>query len=133
MNVQIFYVSNRWPEEREATMKNLLAVGFPQIDTVHVQMKETTSDKEPRREKLRKQYTVALLIGDNLNDFDKMFYQQPSYTRQNRVRDNADLFGDVFIVLPNAIYGDWESAIYNGKKLTPAEADKAKHEALITY
>lgn len=133
MGVQVFYVSNRRPEEREATMKNLRTAGFPQVDTVHVQMKDTSSDKEPRRAKIRKEFAVALLLGDNLNDFDKMFYQQPAYTRQNLVRDNADLFGDIFIILPNAIYGDWESAIYNGKKLSPAEADKAKHEALITY
>lgn len=133
MGVQIFYVSNRRPEEREATIKNLAAVGFPQIDTVHVQMKEATPDKEPRRKNIRQQYTVALLLGDNLNDFDKMFYQQPAYTRQNLVRDNADLFGDIFITLPNAIYGDWESAIYDYKKLSPADADKAKHEALIAY
>lgn len=133
MGVHCFYVSNRRPEEREATIKNLMTAGFPQADTVHVQMKEATSDKEPRRERIRKQYTVALLLGDNLNDFDKMFYQQPSYTRQNLVRDNAVLFGDVFIILPNVIYGDWESAIYNRKKLSPAEADKAKHEALVTY
>lgn len=133
MGVQIFYVSNRQPGEGDVTIQNLLAAGFPQADTVHVQMKETTPDKERRREKIRKNYTIALLLGDNLNDFDKMFYGQPSYTRQNLVRDNADLFGDLFIILPNAIYGDWESAIYNGKKLTPAEADKAKHEALITY
>lgn len=133
VGVQIFYVSNRRPEERAATIKNLSAAGFPQVDTVHLQMKDSTSDKEPRRERIRKKYTVALLLGDNLNDFDKMFYQQPAYTRQNLVRDNADLFGDIFIILPNAIYGDWESAIYNGKKLTPAEADKAKHEALVSY
>lgn len=133
MGVQCFYVSNRRPEEREATIKNLATAGFPQADTVHVQMKEAVSDKEPRRERIRKQYTVALLLGDNLNDFDKMFYRQPAYTRQNLVRDNAGLFGDIFIILPNAIYGDWESAVYNGKTLTPAEADKAKHEALAGY
>ena len=87
----------------------------------------------PLLPKIKANYTVALLLGDNLNDFDKMFYSQPSFTRYNLVRDNSDLFGDVFIILPNAIYGDWESAIYNGKKPTPSEADKAKHEALVTY
>ncbi len=133
MGIQCFYVSNRRPEEKEATIKNLIIAGFPQADTMHVQMKDTTSDKEPRREKIRVKYTIALLLGDNLNDFDKMFYKQPSYTRCNLVRDNSDLFGDVFIILPNAIYGDWESAIWSGKKLTPAEADKIKHEALKTY
>jgi 5'-nucleotidase (lipoprotein e(P4) family) len=133
MGVQCFYVSNRRPEERDASIRNLLNAGFPQADTVHVMMKDTTSDKEPRRSKINQQFTIALLIGDNLNDFDKMFYKQPSYTRCNLVRDNSNLFGDIFIILPNAMYGDWESAIWNGKKVTPVEADKLKHEALAEY
>jgi 5'-nucleotidase (lipoprotein e(P4) family) len=133
MGIQCFYVSNRRPEERDATIKNLIEAGFPQADTIHVMMKDTTSDKEFRRNKIKAHYNIALLIGDNLNDFDKMFYQQPSYTRCNLVRDNSDLFGDIFIVLPNTMYGDWESALWNGKKITPQEADKLKHEALYEY
>jgi len=133
MGIQCFYVSNRRPEEREATIRNLIDAGFPQADTVHVMMKDSTPDKEYRRLKIKERYNIALLVGDNLNDFDKMFYQQPSYTRCNLVRDNSDLFGDIFIILPNAMYGDWESAIWNGKKITPAEADKLKHEALYQY
>ena len=133
MGIQCFYVSNRRPEEREATIKNLLAAGFPHADTVHVLVKDTSADKEYRRAKINQRYNIALLIGDNLNDFDKMFYQQPSYARCNLVRDNSDLFGDIFIVLPNAMYGDWESAIWNGKKISSAASDKAKHEALYEY
>ena len=133
MGVQCFYVSNRRMGEREATIKNLVAAGFPQADTVHVMMKDSTADKEYRRLKIKAHYNIALLVGDNLNDFDKMFYQQPSYARGNLVRDNSDLFGDLFIILPNAMYGDWESAIWNNKKITPVEADKLKHEALYEY
>ena len=133
MGIQCFYVSNRKPVERDATIKNLIGAGFPQADTVHVSMKDTSPDKEARREKIKETYTVALLVGDNLNDFDKMFYQQSWFTRCNLVRDNSDLFGDVFIVLPNPGYGDWESAIWGNKKVSPSEADKIKHEALYDY
>ena len=133
MGIQCFYVSNRRPEERDASIRNLIAAGFPQADSFHVMMKDTSADKEIRRQKIRTTYNVALLIGDNLNDFDKMFYKQPSYTRCNLVRDNSELFGDIFIILPNPMYGDWESAIWAGKKITPAEADKLKHEALYEY
>jgi len=133
MGIQCFYVSNRRPEERSATIKNLIIAGFPQADSVHVLLKDTNSDKEYRRLQIKQHYNIALLLGDNLNDFDKMFYQQPSYTRCNLVRDNNDLFGDVFIILPNAMYGDWESAIWNGKKISSQESDKAKHEALYEY
>lgn len=133
MGVQCFYVSNRRGEERDATIRNLATAGFPQADTVHVMMKDTSSDKEFRRLKIRDRYTVALLVGDNLNDFDKMFYRQSADRRSSLTDDNRDLFGDVFIVLPNPMYGDWESAIWNGRKVTPAEADRLKHEALRSY
>ncbi|MEO8769469.1 MAG: 5'-nucleotidase, lipoprotein e(P4) family [Ferruginibacter sp.] len=133
MGIQCFYVSNRSAQERDATIKNLLLRGFPQADTLHVIMKDTSSDKEPRREKIRQQYTIALLLGDNLNDFDKMFYKQSWFIRSNLVRDNKDLFGDIFIILPNPVYGDWESAIWEYKNITPAEAEKTKHDALYTY
>ena len=133
MGIQCFYISNRRPEERTSTIKNLLAAGFPQADSVHVLLKDTSSDKESRRLQIKQHFNIGLLLGDNLNDFDKMFYQQPSYTRCNLVRDNNDLFGDVFIILPNAMYGDWESAIWNGKKISSQESDKAKHEALYEY
>jgi 5'-nucleotidase (lipoprotein e(P4) family) len=133
MGIQCFYVSNRRPEERDASIRNLRLAGFPQADTLHVQMKDSTSDKEPRRVVIRTKYTIAMLLGDNLNDFDSMFYKQSSSVRCKLVQDNSNLFGDLFIMLPNAIYGDWESAIWNGKKPTPAEADKLKYEALKTY
>jgi len=79
MGIQCFYISNRRPEERTSTIKNLLAAGFPQADSVHVLLKDTSSDKESRRLQIKQHYNIALLLGDNLNDFDKMFYQQPSY------------------------------------------------------
>ncbi|MFT3908387.1 MAG: 5'-nucleotidase, lipoprotein e(P4) family [Ferruginibacter sp.] len=133
MGVQCFYVSNRSSKEKEATIKNLALRGFPQADELHVMMKDSSSDKEPRREKIRQQYTIALLLGDNLNDFDKMFYKESWFTRCNLVRDNKDLFGDVFIILPNPVYGDWESAIWEYKNVSPEKADKIKHEALFVY
>jgi 5'-nucleotidase (lipoprotein e(P4) family) len=83
--------------------------------------------------RINQRYTIALLLGDNLNDFDNMFYGQPAGIRKQKVEENKDLFGDLFVLLPNAIYGDWESAIYNGAKLTPAQADKVKREALLIH
>jgi 5'-nucleotidase (lipoprotein e(P4) family) len=133
MGIQCFYVSNRSRDDRDVTIKNLLAAGFPQADTIHVMMRDTTSNKEYRRLKIRKDYNIALLIGDNLNDFDRMFYKQPASTRCNLVIDNSELFGDIFIILPNPMYGDWESAIWSGKKVTPEEINTLKREALVEY
>jgi 5'-nucleotidase (lipoprotein e(P4) family) len=133
MGIQCFYISNRQVSDLDVTIKNLKAAGFPQVDSAHVLLVDTTSFKEPRRQKVKRNYTIAMLLGDNLNDFDAMFYKQPADVRVKDVQDNSMLFGDVFIVLPNPMYGDWESALWNGKPLTADEMDKAKHEALISY
>ncbi|GAB3936371.1 5'-nucleotidase, lipoprotein e(P4) family [Larkinella terrae] len=131
--VQIFYISNRNADELEATIQNLKQTGFPQADAQHVIMKGSSSDKEPRRLAVAEKHQVAMLIGDNLNDFDKRFYQQDATQRSALVDAHHQDFGTRFIVLPNAIYGDWESAIWNARPVSPKVADKLKHEALESY
>jgi 5'-nucleotidase (lipoprotein e(P4) family) len=133
MGVQCFYVTNRNQQELVPTIKNLSDAGFPQADTIHVMMRQTTSDKEPRRKKIKSIYTIVMLLGDNLNDFDEMFYKQPWPTRCNLVNENSTLFGDSFIILPNPVYGDWENALWNNEKITPAEIEKSKRAALKGY
>jgi len=96
-------------------------------------MKGESSDKEGRRALVSKDYTIVMLIGDNLNDFDKQFYKQNAVTRSNLADSSKQLFGTKFIVLPNPLYGDWESAIWNGEKISAKEALKRKKDALITY
>jgi len=54
-------------------MKNLKALGFPQVTDDRMLLRENTSDKEPRREIVRKEHRIVLLMGDNLNDFDNIF------------------------------------------------------------
>ena len=131
--VNCFYISNRRPIEKETSIKNLRQAGFPQADSIHVMMKGESSDKEGRRELVSKDYTIVMLIGDNLNDFDKQFYKQNAVTRSSLADSSKQLFGTKFIVLPNPLYGDWESAIWNGEKISAKEALKRKKDALITY
>lgn len=131
--VQIFYISNRSQDEQTATIQNMQTAGFPQTDIQHVIMKAESSDKEPRRQAVAETHQIVMLVGDNLNDFDRMFYQQDADRRCQLVADQHERFGTTFIILPNALYGDWESALWNGQKLTPAEADARKHSALQGY
>src|SRR5919202_132753 len=128
--VQTFYISNRSRDELDATIKNMKTAGFPQADVQHVIMKGESSDKEPRRQAVAEKYQIVMLVGDNLNDFDKMFYKQEAAKRLDLVATNHELFGTKFIILPNAIYGDWESALWTGKTLTPQQADALKHKSL---
>lgn len=128
--VQIFYISNRSQDELAATIQNMKTAGFPQTDAGHVVMKAESSDKEPRRRAVAEKHQIVMLLGDNLNDFDAMFYKQSADKRCQLVAEHQQRFGTTFIVLPNTIYGDWESAIWNGQSVTPKEADALKHNAL---
>ncbi len=125
--VQCFYITNRAGTEKEATKKNLLQQGFPHVNDEHVMTKNGTSDKEPRRQEVMKTYNVVLLLGDNLNDFDDFFYNKPTAERNTNADKRQSMFGSKYIVLPNAVYGDWESALWHGQKFpTPQEAEKIK-------
>jgi len=131
--ISCFYISNRRPIEKESSIKNLKDAGFPMADSIHVMMKGESSDKEGRRQLVSKDYNIVMLVGDNLNDFDKQFYKQDAVTRSNRTDSIMQLFGTKFIILPNPLYGDWESALWNGEKISAKEALKRKKNALITY
>jgi predicted secreted acid phosphatase len=43
-------------------------------------------------------------------------------------------FGSKFIVLPNAMYGNWEGAVYQGNfKQTGEEKRKVRYDALVPF
>ncbi|PLS19413.1 5'-nucleotidase, lipoprotein e(P4) family [Bacillus sp. M6-12] len=132
--IEIFYVSNRTTEEKDATMKNLKEKGFPQVSVDNVVLKTTTSSKEARREAIAKDYEIVAFFGDNLGDFAKDFDKKPLAERNGNVDRLQDEFGKKFIVLPNPMYGDWEGAVYeyNFSK-SPAEKDKARKDALNVF
>ncbi len=121
-NVETFYVTNRETADHDGTLKNLKKFGFPFADEAHLLLKTTTSDKEPRRQKVLEKYNVLLLCGDNLSDFSNVFYREGKDTKE-QVNQFQNLFGTKFIVLPNPMYGDWEKLLYQGDKLS--ESDKA--------
>jgi 5'-nucleotidase (lipoprotein e(P4) family) len=128
--VRIFYITGRKTIEKPATIVNLKKLGFPDISdqTVLVQTNQSSS-KEDRRQLVRKQYRIVLLMGDNLNDFADWFENSKMVAdRLASVEQNKAQFGKRFIVLPNPMYGDWENAIYDYNfKLT--EKQKAAKRA----
>lgn len=131
--VQVFYITNRREAQKAATMRNLQLQGFPQVDSMHMMMKGAVSDKEPRRLEVAKRYNVVLLLGDNLNDFDNLFYDKAAFERNANVDKVQSYFGSKYIMLPNATYGDWENALWHGQKLSAEEKDKVKWASLIGY
>lgn len=124
--VGVYYVTNRDESLRGPTLRNLVSAGFPFADDAHLIMKTKESSKESRRQAIAVRNHIALLIGDNLADLSYLFDKQSSARRTALVDSLRYAFGPKFIVLPNAMYGDWEAALYNydwsGSDSTRADA-----------
>ncbi|WP_298712234.1 HAD family acid phosphatase, partial [Chitinophaga sp.] len=107
----IYYITNRLESERAATLRNLQRAGFPGADNEHLLLSSGNSDKEPRRQEVAKKYEIAMLVGDNLNDFSDIFYKQPADARNAKVAEVRQELGRRYILIPNAMYGDWLGAL----------------------
>lgn len=135
--VRVFYVTNRKEVEKDATAANLKKLGFPDVsgETLLVRTDAVSSSKEPRRLAVSARHRIVLLVGDNLNDFAEVFDKSRTVAdRVAAVEQNKDQFGTRFIVLPNVMYGDWESAVYGyDSKLTEDEKAAKRKAHLKTY
>lgn len=131
--VKVFYVSNRIEVEKQGTIDNLKQAGFPDVSDETVMVKMTESSKEARRQKIQEKYRIVLLVGDNLNDLSNVFERKSVADRFAEVDKTREMFGGKFIVLPNAMYGDWESAIYDYARASDAEKAKIRRAALQSY
>lgn len=133
-NVTVFYVSNRNTSEIDATLKNLKLFHFPFADSTHVLLKTDTSNKEPRRQEILKNYNVVLYLGDNLGDFSHVFDKKSTEDRNSSTATIANAFGKKFIVLPNFNYGGWENALLNNSyEWTPKQKDSIIKSKLKSY
>lgn len=129
--VEVFYISNRKMVGYDGTEKNLKELGFPYVDKIHLLLTTDTSDKQPRRDIVAKDYETVLLIGDNLNDFTSAFANKSVEERFMETDKIKADFGTKFIVIPNPVYGDWEGAIYKYNwNISVAEMDMIRKEAL---
>lgn len=132
--VEVFYITNRKTAEKAGTLKNLIEKGFPCADEAHLFLRDAESNKESRREKVAANYEIVLLMGDNLNDFSSVFEKADAHNRETLTDNLKDEFGYRFIVLPNPMYGDWESALMNYRyNYTPAQKDSVRKSALRPY
>ncbi len=132
LGATVFYVSNRSEAEREATLQNLKSYGFPFVQNENLLLRTLSSDKEARREKIRKDYDIVMLLGDNLGDFDSAFDSGNEEERNAALARFAQDFGKCFIVLPNPNYGTWEKAM-NGGSYGRTASDSVLTKALINY
>ena len=107
--VEVFYISNRYSTQQPETIANLKKLDFPYADTSHVLLRTTTSGKEPRRAIVEQTHSIIMLLGDNLSDFSAVFDNKNTQQRNVTADSLQALFGNKFIVLPNAMYGDWDT------------------------
>lgn len=135
LGVEVFYISNRYQNQLDETVANLQQKGFPNADTDHVFLKTDTSEKQARRDRVLADYEVVLYLGDNLSDFSQVFDGQSTAVRGQFAASLKKEFGDQFIVLPNAMYGDWESkGIYEGSRdWTAAQKDSLRLAKIQSY
>ncbi len=138
--VNLFYLSNRKIKKNRRvpgmknTLKNMIALGFPQAVESHMYLRDKSSGKEPRRSEIAKNNTIIMLFGDNLNDFSDVFEKKSVVDRKVEVDNLKNMFGSKFIVLPNAMYGEWEGAIYNYNFRAPIdEKIKMRIDALESF
>ena len=135
--VTVFYITNRNDIQKAGTAANLKKLGFPNVNdqTLLVQTDPKNSSKEPRRQSVGAKYRIVLLMGDDLNDFSDVFENSKTVESRMAMADRyKEEFGRRFIMLPNAMYGNWESAIYDYNfKLTEAEKAEKRRSLRKDY
>jgi 5''-nucleotidase, lipoprotein e(P4) family len=130
---RIFYVSNRRQEDKGCTSENLKKFGFPDVSDETLLFRMDTSSKEARRQLVDQKHRTVLLIGDNLNDLAQVFERKPIAERFAAVDRMRNEFGSRFIVIPNAMYGEWESAIYEYQNLSDADRALKRRSTLKDF
>lgn len=135
--VKVFYVSNRDSDPQlQATIDNLKTAGFIDVSTENVLLRvkdaqgNNISTKTPRRDFVLQKYRIVLLMGDNLDDFSDVFEHKSVADRFAEVDKIREDWGKRWIVLPNAMYGTWENAIYEYGRLNEAQKTEKRAAAL---
>ena len=133
-NVEIFYISNRYSEQKESTVNNLKKLGFPDAKKSNVLLRSEGRSKSERRKSVSDIYEVIMLIGDNLADFNDVFEEKLSKERINYTDELSDNFGIKLIVLPNPNYGDWESnGLFEGMNYNNLQKDSIRKAKIKSY
>lgn len=120
--ITVFYVTNRKAHLEAGTRQNLVALGFPvreDIDTVLMrgEREDWTSDKTTRRAHVAKDFRVLMLFGDNLGDFVALAEAKGTPAeRETAMAAHSQRWGHDWVMLPNPMYGYWDSAVLGDAK-----------------
>lgn len=132
--VEIFYISNRTVSELGPTLENLNRYNLPNADSTHVLLKEDSSDKTPRRNLVKENYEIILFLGDNLTDYSQIFADRDEKMAKDLVDQNKQELLNNFVMFPNPMYGEWESAIYkNDWSIADSTKLRLRRESITGY
>lgn len=109
LGVTVVYISNRPEDYRQSTVNLMRRLGInvdglAAPDNPRLQLRRTTSDKEPRRRRAREHYDIVAYLGDNIGDF-------PGVSGDDVLLEEVDrrtqMWGTRWFVMPNPLYGSW--------------------------
>ncbi|MCM2971767.1 5'-nucleotidase, lipoprotein e(P4) family [Larsenimonas suaedae] len=103
--VAIYYISDRFDDNKGSTIDTLNALELPQVSKESVLL--LGPPKEERRAKVQENHKIVLLLGDSLPDMSQAFSTDDLNGRAKALKDNADKIGTLWIAFPNATYGAW--------------------------
>ena len=91
------------------TLKKLEKEGFI-VDNTHLILKTKESSKEARRKVIEDSgYKVIIYVGDDSNDFIDL--GSTSQEKRDKVDELKAEFGKKYFILPNPVYGGFESGL----------------------
>ena len=117
LDVTVFYVSDRFDENKFATIATLSRLGLPQVVADQVML--FGPPKAERRAAIASRFRIVLQLGDMLHDFDGAFAGQTLDDQHRLAADHAGRFGEDWIVFPNAAHGTWLEADLRPWQLPP--------------
>lgn len=133
-NVEVLFITNRTEKEEAHTISDLrpLVVNDEQVlaaeEKVDLAAQPWPSEKSSRREFAAKKYWIVAMVGDDLADFIPKIRTMPPDQRVSEARKYQEKFGDQWFLLPNPVYGSWESVLYNRN-----DPDKKQLEDKLKY
>lgn len=115
--VTVFFVTNREPELKEGTRRNLKELGVDLSeapDTLLVAGEQGwTSDKSARRAFISRSHRILVQCGDDFGDFLAGAGNTPE-RRYELAGEHREWWGRRWFILPNPLTGSWTVAVTRG-------------------
>jgi predicted secreted acid phosphatase len=83
-----------------------------------------TSNKTPARNEIEQHFDIAVMLGDNLNDYQRDYYVTDVDERLSLMERDRDHWGRDFILLPNPTDGHWVRAIFGESEPAPTDENR---------